>query len=123
MNYYIHNVPGRLRIKSPILKKNENALYEVRKTLGAINGIATVDVNLTTGSLLINYNHKVIKHDDIVNLLDRKGYFDKSKALTHDEYIHGAATKAGSFIGRSVLGSVLGTFLEGTPLALLAMLI
>lgn len=123
MNYYIHNVPGRLRIKSPVIKKNENASYEVRKTLGAINGIATIDVNLTTGSLLVNYNHKVVSHEDIVNLLERKGYFDKSKAVTHDEYIHGAASKAGSFIGRSVLGSVLGTFLEGTPLALLAMLI
>ena len=123
MNYYIHNVPGRLRIKSPVIKKNENASYEVRKSLSALNGIATVEVNLTTGSLLINYNHKVVRHEDIVNLLERKGYFDRSKAVTHDEYIHGAASKAGSFIGRSVLGSVLGTFLEGTPLALLAMLI
>ena len=123
MSYYIHNVPGRLRLKSPLIKKNVNASYEIRKSLGAINGITTVDINSVTGSLLINYNRKVVRHDDIVNLLERKGFFDKTKAVTHDEYIRGAASKAGSFIGRSVLGTVVGTFLEGTPLALLAMLI
>ncbi len=84
MSFYMHNTPGRLRIKSPIVKRNENVSYEVRKILGATNGIATVDVNLTTGSLLINYNPKVIKHDDIVDLLHRNGYFDKAKAITHD---------------------------------------
>ncbi|MGO9377163.1 MAG: HMA2 domain-containing protein [Dissulfurispiraceae bacterium] len=123
MSFYIHNTPGRLRIKSPIIRRNENASYEVRKILGATNGIATVDANLTTGSLLINYNPKVIKHDDIIDLLQRKGYFDKDKAVTHDQYIKGAASKAGSFIGRSVLGSVVGMALEGTPLAVLALLI
>jgi len=123
MSFYMHNTPGRLRIKSPLVKRNENVSYEVRKILGATNGIATVDVNLTTGSLLINYNPKVIKHHDIVDLLHRNGYFDKAKAVTHDEYIHSAASKAGSFIGKSVLGSVLGMALEGTPLSLLALLI
>ena len=123
MSFYMHNTPGRLRIKSPIIKRNENAYYEVRKILGAINGIATLDTNLTTGSLLINYNPKVIKHGEIVDILHRSGYFDKSKAVTHDEYIQSAASKAGSFIGRSVLGSVLGMALEGTPLAVLALII
>ena len=123
MSFYIHNVPGRLRIKSPIIRKNDNAYYEVRKILGATNGIATVDANLTTGSLLINYNPKAIKYGDIIDLLHRKGYFDKAKAVTHDQYIKDAASKAGSFIGKSVLGSVIGTVLEGTPLAVLALLI
>lgn len=97
MSFYIHNTPGRLRIKSPIIRRNENASYEVRKILGATNGIATVDANLTTGSLLINYNPKVIKHDDIIDLLQRKGYFDKDKAVTHDQYIKGAASKGWEF--------------------------
>src|SRR5664279_660689 len=123
MSFYMHNTPGRLRIKSPLVKRNENVSYEVRKILGATNGIATVDVNITTGSLLINYNPRVIKHDDIVDLLHLKGYFDKVKAVSHDQYIHNAASKAGSFIGKSVLGSVLGVVLEGTPLSVLALLV
>jgi len=123
MSFYMHNTPGRLRIKSPIIRRNEKAFYEVRKILGATNGIATLDANITTGSLLINYNLKVIKHDEIIDILHRNGYFDKSKAVTHDEYIHSAASKAGSFIGKSVLGSVIGMALEGTPLAVLALLI
>ena len=123
MSFYMHSTPGRLRIKSPIVRRNESAAYEVRKMLGATNGIATVDVNLTTGSMLINYNPKAIKHDDIVDLLHRNGYFDKTKVVTHDEYIQGAASKAGSFIGKSVLGSVIGMALEGTPFSVLALLI
>jgi len=124
MSFYMHNTPGRLRIKSPLVKRNENVSYEVRKILGATNGIATVDVNLTTGQPADQLTiRKLSNMMTLVDLLHRNGYFDKAKAVTHDEYIHSAASKAGSFIGKSVLGSVLGMALEGTPLSLLALLI
>jgi hypothetical protein len=47
MSYYIHNVPGRLRIKSPIVRRNDNAASDIRKGLSEMSGIATVDINLT----------------------------------------------------------------------------
>jgi copper chaperone CopZ len=123
MSYYIHNVPGRLRIKSPIVRRNDNAASDIRKGLSEMSGIATVDINLTTGSILINYNSKVVKSKDIVALLQRKGYFDASKAQTNDQYIKTAASKAGSVLGKVVLGTFVEKAFEGSALSLLGILL
>lgn len=123
MSYYMHNVPGRLRIKSPIIKNNKNVADELKKTLSMLHGIAAVDINLTTGSLLVNYNSKSIKHIDIVDILQRNGYFDASKAVTNDEYLHKAASKAGAVIGKTIFNTFAGMALEGTPLSFLSILI
>jgi len=123
MSYYMHNVPGRLRIKSPAIRNSKNVAEELKKSLSTLHGVATVDINLTTGSLLVNYNSKSIKHMDIVDILQRKGYFDASKATTNDEYIHKAASKAGTIIGQSIFGAFAGRALEGTPLSFLSIFI
>ncbi|MDA8214994.1 MAG: hypothetical protein M0Z64_06930 [Nitrospiraceae bacterium] len=123
MSYYLHNVPGRLRIKSPIIKNNKNVADELKRLLSTINGIATVDINLITGSLLVNYNTKAIKYTDIISLLERRGYFDRSKAETNDEYLQKAASKTGAIIGKSIFSTFAGMALKGTPLSFLAILI
>lgn len=123
MSYYIHNVPGRLRIKSPVIKNNKTVADELRKNLSILYGIATVDINLITGSLLINYNPKVIKYIDIVEILQRKGYFDMSKAITNDEYLYRAASKAGTIIGKSIFSTFTGMALQETPLSFLTILL
>jgi len=123
MSYYIHNVPRRLRIKRPSIKKNANVANELKMALSTMNGIATVDINLTTGSLLVNYNPKMASHKDIISLLQRKGYFDTTKAATNDQYIHSAASKAGHVVGKAVLGAFVQEALEGSALSLLAVLL
>lgn len=123
MSYYLHNVPGRLRIKSPVIKNNRNVVDELKKTLSTLHGIATIDINLTTGSLLVYYNPKAVKHIDIVEVLQRKGYFDSSKALTNDQYLHKAASKAGNIIGKSIFSTFTGMALERTPLSFLTIFI
>lgn len=123
MSYYIHNVPGRLRLKSPLIKKNENVADEIKKTLSTMSGIATIDINLLTGSLLVNYNPKTTSHKDIISILQRKGYFDETRAATNEQYIHNAASKAGQIVGRAVLGAFVQEALEGSALSLLAVLL
>jgi len=123
MSYYIHNVPGRLRVKSPAVRKNQGAADEIRRILGTMNGIAVVEINLLTGSILINYNPKTMQYKDIVSLLQRKGYFDMSKAMTNDQYIQTAASKAGNIVGKSIFGAFAGVALKETPLSFLAILI
>lgn len=123
MSYYIHNVPGRLRIKSPLIKRNENTAYALRKLLGTVNGIATIDINLTTGSLLVNYNPRAVRHSDIVRLLEAKGYIDASKAMNNDQYIKNAASRAGDVIGKAVFGLFVDKAFEGSALSFLTILI
>ena len=123
MSYYLHNVPGRLRVKSPLLRRNSPAADEVRKALSLIPGVATVDFNPTTGSLLINYNHRSTNPDDIIGLLERKGYFDRAKASTNEGYINTAAEKTGRFIGKAALGMAIEKAFEGSALSLISLLI
>ncbi|MEW6587299.1 MAG: HMA2 domain-containing protein [Nitrospirota bacterium] len=123
MSHYIHNVPGRLRVKSPVVKKNTDAAVEIRKILSAMNGIATVDINLTTGSVLINYNLAAVQYKDIVGMLQRKGYFDTSKAITNDQYIQRAASKAGNIVGKAIFGTFVEKAFEGSALSFITLLI
>lgn len=123
MSYYIHDIEGRLRIKSPKIKKNQTNIDELKKILSCVNGIATLDINPTTGSLLINYNPKLLKSSDITGLLQKKGYFDTSKAITNDEYIKNNVSKAGNFLTKTVIGASFETALAGTPFSFLAILI
>lgn len=123
MSYYMHNVPGRLRVKSPLLRRNSEAADEVRKALSTIPGVATVDFNPMTGSILINYHQKMTKYEDIIALLERKGYFDRSKAETNESYIQTAAAKTGRFVGKAALGMALEKVFEGSALSLISLII
>lgn len=94
--FYIHHVPGRVRIISEVIKRNPQAAGEVRKLLSTLAGVCTAQVNLTTGSILIYYNQKAVNVLDIVDLLERKGYFDRKKTISNDEYFRDGFSKAGT---------------------------
>ena len=120
MSYYIHQIPGRLRIKTPLLKRGQND-REVRMLLGPIEGINSVTVNPVTGSIVIEYAPLEVGAEEILDVLKRAGYFDRSKAMTNDEYIHAKVSKT----GRIVLGAVSGAFVEtalGSSFSLFSML-
>ncbi|MCX8033760.1 MAG: hypothetical protein N3A00_00400 [Thermodesulfovibrio sp.] len=123
MRFYIHDIPGRLRIKSPLLKNNQKAEWELRKALSTLEGIGVVETNLITGSILINYNFKRINKNDIIRLLTNRGYFDPAKAVTNDEYIKKTFEKTGNFVVKSLVGTVVDSSLENTPLRFISVLI
>ena len=123
MQSYVHNVPGRLRIKNPLFK-NSSVHYEVRKTLVEMgHGIGAAEFNTTTGSLLINYNPTEIHHHDILSALARGGYYHPDKTVTNDQVIHQATTKAFNVVTKAVSGAFIETALQGTGLSVLAILI
>ena len=94
MSYYVHHVPGRLRVKSPLIKNNETVAAAVKQLLRAVNGVDSVDVNLTTGSCLVNYCPHTTNNGEIICALQDEGYFDLSRAMTNDQYIEYMASKA-----------------------------
>ena len=113
MSYYFHNIPGRLRIKSPAIKNNRNAAEELKSSMSMLKGIISVDINPTTGSLLVKYDHETLHYKYIVDILQRKGYFDMSKAATNDQYIQSAVSKTFNVISKVVLGSFAEQAIEG----------
>lgn len=103
MNHYIHDIPGRIRVTSPKIKNNHRAAEEVKRLMTPYNGVTSVEYNLVTGSILINYRPDKLDKKDIVDLLSEKGFFDKSKAVTNDEYFK----RTVNYIGRLVLPDLL----------------
>src|SRR5271157_4001438 len=104
---YIHNVPGRVRIKNDVLKRNSDSVDEIRKVLSTIRGIGTVDINLTTGSILIHYNPKVTNYEEIAGILKNRGFFDSSRAVTNDEYLKEKVSKVVETLLMAVAGALV----------------
>ncbi len=57
-----HQVPGRIRLKVPAAKGNEELLAQIKETFGVIPGIENIDVNPTTGSVVLFYD--VDRHEE-----------------------------------------------------------
>lgn len=55
MTIYVHYVPGRLRIKTPALKRAPAAAAAGQARLAALPGVTAVEVNPLTGSALIHF--------------------------------------------------------------------
>ena len=98
MTCYMHHVPGRLRIRTSVFKNNGRAAEEVRNMLLSRPGVDDVAINLTTGSCLVSYDPSMMKRDEIISLLSARGYFDRSKAITNDEYFQNVASKFFSLV-------------------------
>ena len=93
MSYYLHHVPGRLRVKTPYIKKNRFIVEEIKQWLNSLPGIDFYEINTVTGSIVINYNPRETTEDTIISLLEEAGHFDSSLAITNDQYIHTAVSR------------------------------
>ena len=82
MSYYLHHVPGRLRIKTPRVKNNRFIVEEIKHLLSSLSGIDFYEVNTVTGSIIIHYEPRYISEDTIIRLLEEAGYFDLSNAIS-----------------------------------------
>ena len=74
MSYYIHHVPGRLRVKTLAVKRNEHLARVVKGFLADMQGVSAVDVNIVTGSIVVNYDKRILSFDIILRSLREMGY-------------------------------------------------
>ena len=123
MSHYIHHVPGRLRIRSQLLKNNHQMLEDVRKCFRGAPGIEHIKVSPVTGSALIRYNPDEIESDQILSILHDCEYVDVHQAKSLDEKLTSSVSKAGNFVGKACLNLFVDQALQGSRLALLSVLI
>jgi hypothetical protein len=123
MSYYVHNIQGRLRVKTPLIKKNPATAQAVQRLLRRIHGVNTTTVNTLTGSAVILYDPKLVSSKEILDTLEETGYFDLSKAVTNGEYVYSAAAKTSGIICRSLVGAFVERALQGSALSLISVLI
>ncbi|MEN2994052.1 MAG: hypothetical protein ABDH19_01730 [Thermodesulfovibrio sp.] len=96
---------------------NSYANFKYKK-IKYITGVIILK-NVTKG----NNNLKKLHKNDIIRLLTNKGYFDPKRAVTNDEYIKKTFEKTGNFIVRSLVGTVIDSSLEKTPLRFISAII
>jgi hypothetical protein len=123
MSYYVHNVPGRLRVKIPILRGRPIRINAVEELLFNLDGIERIKTNSLTGSVVINYDPDLLDPQTMISLLTKHQYFDESKAISHDEVVQNAAAKAGLKVGKIVFGWAVSKTLEANGLSMLAAII
>jgi copper chaperone CopZ len=123
LSYYVHNTPGRLRVKIPSIKGSPKFANDIEGILRTIEGIDSTAVNTLTGSIVINYDRNIVSSEAVLSILEKKGYFEILKAVSNDRTIEAAVSKAGGVVGRAVLEVLLAKAFEGSALSLLTVLI
>ena len=91
--YYIHYVPGRIRIQTPMLREKHGEAVEFERLMKAIAGITAVETHEVTGSSILHFDEKSINCEQIIGMLEEHGYFQLSQAETSDEVIEKATEK------------------------------
>lgn len=122
MSYYLHEVAGRIRIKTPLIKKNPARAEHVSTIARQFRGVRSVETNTTTGSILITYDKNVLHHDIILTTLENSGYFDRTK-IEQKDFVSRQAAVAGEFIGKAIFGYAAEKALESMGLSFVSALI
>ncbi len=107
MPSYIHHTPGRLRVRSQVIKRDEVAAGRARDILTAHPGIEGVETNPTTGSITIRYAAAHMDGSRVLALLDGHGFL-RPKAVPGGA--RGGAAPASDRLAEKV-GSAIGTVL------------
>jgi copper chaperone CopZ len=123
MSYYCHSTPGRLRIKTPIIKQNPVEIEKVRGMLQALSGVDAFSINALTGSITINYSGGATDSESILSILKEKGYYRISPIEEQEHPFETVASKVGTTVGKAIVGAFVEKAFEGSMLSFLALLI
>ncbi len=118
MTHYIHHVPGRLRVKTPVIKRNDTRARYAKDLLERTEGVLAIDVNTVTGSILINYDPHAGNGEAILGALREQGYIGHVLPARVEP-----AANLGQKLSDIVVNKMVETVLERSAAALIAALI
>ncbi len=120
MRYYMHSVPGRLRIKIPEIKGHTEKARSIQLILKEIEGVESIRANTITGSIVIKYDGDRLPSERILTILTEQGHFDEAQTFSMDHALFESGSKAGQALSKAFCGWAVGRALEGTSLSFLA---
>ena len=124
MSCCCHITPGRLRVKTPLIRQDALEAEKVRGVLGSIPGVQTVDVNDLTGSVTVRHSGSAADSESILGVLEKHGYFKAPEEPEHhDRHVESLASRVGATVGKVILGAVVEKVFEGSMLSFLAYLV
>jgi hypothetical protein len=77
---YIHNIPGRLRVRTEAVRNNSAAAAAARALLAATPHVLSVETNPLTGSITVHYDPAGLSAPPLLGILRRHGYLEGSGA-------------------------------------------
>ncbi|MGC1955682.1 MAG: HMA2 domain-containing protein [Gammaproteobacteria bacterium] len=119
MPQYIHYVPGRLRVKCLLLKRDASRAKAVTQLLSAEEGIASCEVNLITGSVLVRYDESATSAYRVLDLLKRGGYIGPGVDLhPQNRSLEETASDVGTIVRKALMGALVERVVERSAVAL-----
>jgi len=67
----VHEVPGRLRLKHPGMYRRKDVCQGIERELMSVLGVDNYKARPSTGTLLITYNKRELRRDQVLLILDR----------------------------------------------------
>ncbi len=117
--YFVHDIPGRLRIKIEYLKNHPERLQEIQ-TLLNVSGVLRVRSNPLTGSTVVEYNPDKISSDRLLNILNINGYAIDVQANAVNRKIRATQEQVAMKACKATVSWLAGMILEANGLSMVA---
>jgi copper chaperone CopZ len=122
MSHYIHHVPGRLRVKTQLIKGNEARAKAAKEHLSNVNGVRETDVNTLTGSIIIWYDVGLATSMTILDSLRHVGVIQHVTTQT----VSTGAVRGNAIVekvGETVVNKIVEMVIERSAILLIGALI
>jgi len=119
MGHYIHDLPGRLRIKVRAIKGREQDGALARAQIEALDGVFSARVSPVTGSILIHYDQQRRSSVSLLSCLEDLGWIGKQGLRVASP----AAAQGLQNLSDKVVDKLLESLVQRSAMALIAALI
>lgn len=119
MTDYIHHVPGRLRIKTHLVKDRADNALRVRERIARVAGVQAVEANTLTGSIIVRYQPALATAETILAEFKALGLTSQTTLPPQT----GRAPQLRRPVADQVANKLIETLIERTAIALIGALI
>jgi hypothetical protein len=119
MTHYVHHVPGRLRVKSALIKRNEAKVAAVRELLDGMQGVVSCEVKTLTGSVVACYDSAVVSAQTILGVLEAEGFITGPAGRVDNRSAVRPAVGIAGRIGKAAVGVLVEKLVERSAVALI----
>jgi hypothetical protein len=124
MSHYVHHVPGRLRVKTPALKRSPARAERVCAAVTALQGVSSAEANPVTGSLVVTYDPLRADPRGVLARLADEGVIGRDVGLPGPTQVNidvgRLAADATGNLGNALVGVLVEKLVERSAVALVA---
>src|SRR5262245_8962451 len=83
---YQHDLPGRLRVRSSLFRRNPDRATAIKNSLESAEGVRSVAVNVVTGSVTVYYDRHRTSSGALLEIFRCHGGSMSTATLPHPPY-------------------------------------